>query len=140
MIYLNAFYPDYVLQEGVGPQTASSEIKNPAYLYSVYYMDRMLGMNALLEKEELKIDEYTVTFSEPQSFTLIQIKKDHFTWLALVGGLVTMLGLILAFYMQPAQMWALKQENGLWTIHGRSRKGGAIFREQFLEEATNGKE
>ncbi|MBQ6468913.1 MAG: cytochrome c biogenesis protein ResB [Lachnospiraceae bacterium] len=140
VIYLNAFYPDYVLQEGVGPQTASSEIKNPAYLYSVYYMDRMLGMNALLEKEELKIDEYTVTFSEPQSFTLIQIKKDHFTWLALVGGLVTMLGLILAFYMQPAQMWALKQENGLWTIHGRSRKGGAIFREQFLEEATNGKE
>ncbi|MBE5996798.1 MAG: cytochrome c biogenesis protein ResB [Lachnospiraceae bacterium] len=139
VIYLNAFYPDFVLEEGVGPRTASSEIKNPAYLYSVYYMDSMLGMNALLESEELTIDEYTVTFSEPQNFTLIQIKKDHFTWLALVGGLVTMLGLILAFYMQPAQMWAVKQENGLWKVCGTCRKGGAIFREQFLE-AAGGKE
>ena len=140
VIYFNAFYPDYVMVEGVGPQTASSELKNPAYLYSVYYMDRMLGMNALLEEEKLTIDEYTVTFSEPQNFTLIQVKKDQFTWLALVGGVVTMLGLILAFYMQPAQMWAVKQENGLWKVCGASRKGGAIFREQFLGEATGGKE
>ena len=47
---------------GAGPGTASSEIRNPAYLYSVYYMNRMLGMNALLQEEELTIDEYTVTF------------------------------------------------------------------------------
>ena len=139
VVYFNAFYPDFVLVEGVGPQTASSEMKNPAYLYSVYYMNQMLGMNALLQEEELKIDEYTVTFSEPQNYTLIQVKKDQFTWLALVGGLVTMLGLILALYLQPAQMWAVRQENGLWTVCGASRKGGAIFREQFLEAAT-GKE
>ena len=37
VIYLNAFYPDYVLTPGVGPSTASVHLTNPAYLYSVYY-------------------------------------------------------------------------------------------------------
>ena len=101
VIYLNRFYPDYALAEGVGPYTASEEINNPAYLYSVYYQNQILGMNALMQDEELTIDEYTVTFSDPQQFTLIQIKRDPFTPLALLGGLVTLVGLVLAFYVKP---------------------------------------
>jgi hypothetical protein len=87
VVYLNAFYPDYVLTPGVGPSTASANLNNPAWLYSVYYQGSLLGMNALMAGEELTIDEYTVTFTDPQNFTLIQIKRDRFTWLALLGGL-----------------------------------------------------
>lgn len=134
VVYLSAFYPDYVMTPGVGPSTATGALKNPAYLYQVFYQDRVLGMNVLLPEEELTIDEYTVTFSDPQSYTLIQIKVDHFTWLALVGGLVTLLGLILAFYIQPARVWAVKGDGG-WMIHGTSPKGGAIFRERFQRAA-----
>ena len=115
---------------GVGPSTASGALNNPAYLYQVYYQEQLLGMNALMAGEELTIDEYTVTFTDPQSYTLIQIKVDHFTWLALVGGLVTLLGLILAFYIQPARVWAIRGEEG-WTIHGVSRKGGALFKDNL---------
>ncbi len=133
VVYLNAFYPDYVLTPGVGPSTASANLNNPAWLYSVYYRGQLLGMNALMSGEELTIDEYTVTFTDPQNFTLIQIKEDHFTWLALLGGLATMLGLMLAFYVQPARVWAVRQPDGSWTVHGACRKGGAIFRERFAE-------
>ena len=101
-------------------------------------MGQMLGMNALLETEELTIDEYTVTFSEPQNFTIIQIKKDPFTFLALIGGLVTLLGLVLAFYIQYSAVWAV-EENGKWTMHGTSPKGGVLFRDRFLRAVT-GKE
>ena len=131
VIFLNAFYPDYVMTPGVGPSTASGRLDNPAYLYSVYYMDQMLGMNALMEGEELTIDDYTVTFSNPRSYTLIQVKKDSFTWLALIGGLVTMIGLILAFYVQPARVWAVRSDDGSWTVCGACRKGGALFRDRF---------
>ena len=131
VVFLNAFYPDYVLESGVGPTSASNALNNPAYLYSVYYQGQVLGMNALMEGEELTIDEYTVTFSQPQSYTLIQIKRDRFTGLALAGGLVTMLGLMLALYLQPARVWAVRQPDGLWTVYGACRKGGAIFRERF---------
>ena len=133
VILLNAFYPDYVMNPGVGPSTASDRLNNPAYLYSIYYQGQIVGMNALMAGEEVTIDAYTVTFSNPQSYTLIQIKEDHFTPLALVGGLVTLLGLLLALYVQPARVWAIRQGDGRWTLYGQSRKGGALFRERFMK-------
>ena len=139
VIYLNAFYPDYVLDNGT-PRTLSSQINNPAYLYTVYYQGSVLGMNALMQDEDLTIDEYVVNFSDPQNYTLIQIKKDPFTPLALAGGLITMLGLILAFYLLPVQICAVREDDGRWTAFGSCRKGGSIFREKFLkatQEAEN---
>ena len=100
-IYLNAFYPDYVLDPIEGPKTLSGKVNNPAYLYSAYYMGNMLGMNALEKDDVLTIDEYTVKFDNPQSYTLLQIKKDRFSGLAFAGAIITMLGLIMAFYMSP---------------------------------------
>ena len=136
VIYFNAFYPDYELVPGEGPRTRSTELNNPGYLYSVYYRGEILGMNILSDGEELTIDEYTVTFSEPQTFTLIQVKRDAFAWLALVGGLIMTLGLFLAFYVQPVTVWAVPGENG-WTVSGASRKGGVLFREQFARALEN---
>jgi cytochrome c biogenesis protein len=135
VVLLNAFYPDYVMTPGVGPSTASDQLNNPAYLYSVYYQGQIIGMNALMAGEEVTIDAYTVTFTNPQSYTLIQVKVDRFTPLALAGGLVTMLGLLLALYLQPARVWAIRQDDGLWTVYGQSRKGGALFRERFEKAA-----
>lgn len=129
ILYLAHFYPDYALQPGVGPTTLTNELKNPAYLYMVYFRGELLGMNVLLPGEELTIDEYTVTFTEPQSFTLIQVKRDAYSGLALLGGLVVMLGLFLAFYLQPKRLWAV-QEGETWTVHGACPKGGVLFREQ----------
>ena len=131
VVMLNAFYPDYVMTPGVGPSTASDQLNNPAYLYSIYYQGQMVGMNALMADEKVTIDQYTVTFSDPQTYTLIQVKVDRFTPLALAGGLVTLLGLLLALYVQPARVWAIRQDDGRWTLYGQSRKGGALFRERF---------
>ena len=131
VISLNAFYPDYVLDPANGPMTLSSQIRNPAYLYSVYYQGQMLGMNALLESEKLTIDEYTVTFGDPQNYTLIQIKKDPFTLLALIGGGIVMAGLILAFYLQQAAVWMVQKDDELWEVHGQSPKGGVLFAQQL---------
>ena len=140
VVMVNTFYPDYVMVPGVGPSTASDQLNNPAVLYSVYYQSQMLGMNALMTGEPLTIDEYTVVFTDPQPYTLIQIKADRFTPLALLGGLVTMLGLLLAFYVQPARAWAVRQPEGSWTVYGQCRKGGAIFRDKFAKAATEASE
>ena len=135
-IYFNAFYPDYVLVEGYGPTTDSGRLNNPAYLYTVYYQDQVIGMNALMEGETIKIDDYEVLFSEPQNYTVIQVKRDQFTWMALSGGLITLLGLFLAFYLQMRTLWAVRQEDGTWTVSGFCQKGGVLFREQFEEIAA----
>ncbi|MBQ9347011.1 MAG: cytochrome c biogenesis protein ResB [Oscillibacter sp.] len=134
IIYFNAFYPDYELIPGSGPTTRSQEVNNPAYLYMVYYMGEFLGMNVLLGDEPLTIDEYTVTFSEPQHYSLVQVNRDPFAPLVFLGGLIVTAGLFLAFYVQSAEVWAVREEDG-WRARGLSQKGGALFREQFLRAA-----
>ena len=135
VICFNAFYPDYVSVPGSMPMTASSKLNNPGYLYSVYYMGSIIGMNVLLEGEQVTIDDYTVTFTEPQNYTLIQVKKDSFTWLAFIGGIVTMIGLFLAFYLQPQTVYAVQEEDGTWTASGICKKGGTLYKEIFMRAA-----
>ena len=128
-----AFYPDYVEEEG-GPRSASSKLNNPAYLYRLYYQNEVLGMNVLMAKEAITIDQYTIIFTNPQNYTLIQIKRDPFTWLAAVGAAIVVIGLLLAFYCRTAQVMALQQPDGRWAVSGYSRKGGAEFVDMLKEK------
>ena len=131
VIFLQAFYPDYVRGKG----TVSEELNNPAWLYQVYYQGQLLGMNALLAGEELTIDEYTVIFENPRNYTLLAAKRDNFTWLVLLGGLATLAGLVLAFWLQSRAVLAVRTETG-WRVYGRSRKGGVLFRDDFNRAAA----
>ena len=130
VIFFQAFYPDYVPQKG----SASEELNNPGYLYQVYYQGQILGMNVLLAGEELTIDEYTILFDNPRYYTLLAVKRDRFTLLVLLGGLITLAGLVMAFWLQPRSVCAVREENG-WYICGRSRKGGVLFRDEFMKAA-----
>ena len=107
VVFFNAFYPDYVLVQGSGPATRTGKLNNPGYLYSVYYQGQILGMNVLMSGEVLTIDDYTVRFSDPQSYTLLQIKRDRFSPLAFAGGVVVLIGLFISFYVKPRR----KQED-----------------------------
>ena len=100
-VVFNAFYPDYIFVEGSGPATKSGVMRNPGYLYSVYYGENLLGMNVLQSGEKITIDDYVVTFEDPGYYTVLQVKKDSFTWLVLVGGIVLLAGLFLSFYVRP---------------------------------------
>ena len=135
-ILFSAFYPDYYYDQQRGPSTASSRMDNPGYLYRAYYMNQVIGMNILTGDDVITIDEYTVVFSDPQSYTLIQIKRDPYTPAALLGGLVILCGLLLSFYVQPRRLWAVRQDDGRWMVTGSSRKGGALFDEQLRETIT----
>ena len=133
VIYFHAFYPDYA---GAPKQSdPSSPVKDPAYLYQVYYQGQILGMNVLKAGEELTIDEYTVLFENPRNYTLLAVKRDAFTWLVLLGGLITLAGLVLAFWLQPRAVCAVREEEG-WRVYGRCRKGGVLFRDEFMKAAA----
>lgn len=134
VVFFHAFYPDYVYTPGAGPKTASARLNNPAYLYSIYFRGEVVGMNVLTGGETIRVDSYEIAFTEPQNYTLIQVKKDLFTPLALVGGLLTMLGLFLALYVLPERAWAVRTGDA-WTVYGASKKRGALYRDAFLRAA-----
>ncbi len=134
VVYFPVFYPDY---SGMpGQNDPSIPVKDPAYLYQVYYQGQILGMNALRAGEELTIDEYTVLFGPPRTYTLLAVKRDSYTWLVLLGGLITLAGLVLAFWVQPRSVWTIREDAG-WTVYGRCRKGGVLFRDE-LKRAAEG--
>ena len=132
MIYLNAFYPDFYLMPDGTPVTLSGQMNHPGYFVFIVYQNAIMGMKIWQPQDApLRVGEYEVSFSEPQNYTQLQVKTDHFQGLALLGGLLTLLGLLLAFYLLPERAWAVAEENGTWTVYGQSRKGGALFRESF---------
>ena len=129
VLTLAAFYPDYAAAEDGTPMSLSGALNNPAYLYRLYYEDQVLGMRVLQEEEVITVDAYEIRFKDPQMYTLIQIKRDPFTPVAAVGGVLVIAGLLLAFYLRTAEMTAVRNPDGRWDIYGHSRKGG----EEFLE-------
>ncbi len=74
-------------------------------------------------------------FSNPRPYTLLAVKRDRFTVMVLLGGLVTLAGLAMAFGLQPRAVWAARGETG-WSVYGESRKGGVLFRDSFLKAAA----
>ena len=88
-------------------------------------------MNMLMGEEELTIDEYTVTFSDPQSYTLIQIKADRFTWLALARRTGDAAGPDPGVVPPALESLGVPRGGGRLDGFGESRKGGALFRERF---------
>lgn len=132
-LMLRAFYPDHYEDEMGNQMTLSSALNNPAYLYALYYNDQVLGMNVIGDGEKITVDEYTYVFHDPQPYTLIQVKRDPFTGVAAVGGLLMVIALILAFYVRPEELWAVQQEDGTWAVAGKSRKGGTMYEEKLAD-------
>lgn len=130
-VQFSAFYPDYVLDENGKSMTKSSRLNNPGYLYMLYYGNQVLGMNVLTGDDIINLDDYQIVFSDPQQYTLIQIKRDPFTLVAAIGGLLVLISLFFAFYLRTAEVWAVEVSDGQWVMDGFSRKGGIEFRNEL---------
>ena len=115
-------------------EEAEGERNPTGYAYMIYVGEEFYTMNVQGEGETIPdFRPYEAQLSEAQSYTLLQIKRDRFTPLAFAGGVVTMLGLLLAFYLQTRKLWALQNEDGTWTVCGSSPKGGALFADRVTE-------
>lgn len=127
-LQLQSILPDY--------ETGEDGQVRTGFAYLIYVGDEFYTMSVRSEGEQITdFQPYEVFFSEPCSYTLLQIKRDRFTFLALVGGVVTLLGLLLAFYLQMRKLWAQREEDGTWTVCGSSPKGGALFADRVNEAA-----
>lgn len=132
-LLFSAFYPDYTEDENGMPSTASSALNNPSYLYALFYDEQLIGMNILKPGEYISVDDLSFVFENPRQYTLIQFKKDPFTFLVLIGGIVICAALVLAFYIRTEELLAVEDPEipSGWNIYAKSRKGGVIFKEKL---------
>lgn len=140
-VFLEAVYPDCVLDEAGNAYSASGRLQNPGYAYGLFNMGSAIGEKVLMGEESISLygrdsdTSYRISFTNPRSYTLIQVKRDPFTWLAGLGGAVLLAALFIAFYMRTEEIWLIPEETG-WRVSGRSRKGGLLYREKLTEKIT----
>ena len=107
-------------------EKGTTGVNAPANLYGYKFFQNSVGWGA---------DVRVLKNGQPRNYTLLAVKRDVFTWLVLLGGLVTLAGLVMAFWLQPRAVCAVKEGEN-WHVFGRCQKGGVLFREEFLKAAA----
>lgn len=124
-LYFAAFYPDY-FNDGTGPRTLSPRLNNPQYVYALYYDNEMLAMNRIGAEESIRVDSYRFVFEAPAQYTLIQVIHDPALAYAALGGILLLIGIFLAFYVIPEEIW-VQTEGDQVTLFCKSVKGSRLF-------------
>ncbi len=124
-LLFHALYPDYV--KGMdGPRTKSPNLNNPAALFSLYYQGKLVDMNVAGMGYDIKVADYRFVLSHPQPYSLIQVVSDPALPIVALGGLMMLIGLFLAFYLRPEEVWMLIGQDSA-TVFGYTLKGAALF-------------
>lgn len=124
-LYFAAFYPDYY-NDGSGPQTLTPNLNNPQYVFALYYDNEMIAMNLVGPNEDIQVDSYRFVFQDPAQYTLIQVIHDPALAYAAFGGAIMLIGIFMAFYIVPEEIW-IKTEGDGATLWCKSVKGSHLF-------------
>ncbi len=128
-LYLDAYEPDH---NGSGRSAF-----HVLFFHQGQYID--LGAEYFAPGGVINLGRYAIELSGPLDYTLLRVKKDSFAWLVLIGAILTALGLFAALYLVPETLWAVREDDGTWTVCGRSKKLAPLFREQFTRAVSGRK-
>lgn len=102
-----------------------------AYHILFFYQGEFFEEKYIAPGGVIDLHTFRITLSDPIEYTILRVKKDRFAWLVLLGAVLTTLGLFFALYVVPERLWAVREEDGTWTVNGKSRKLATLFAEQF---------
>jgi len=115
-IVMHHFYPDFVATES-GFASKSNEFNNPKILYSLFYGGQRVAMNVASPDESVEWQDFSFNFTNPQRYTYLSVNKMNGKIGAMVGSIVIMLGLFLAFYVKPKKLIVERKKDDLY-IYG----------------------
>lgn len=124
------FYPDFDFTHKM-PRTISPYLNNPRLLYTLYYEGHRVDMNVVSMGDKIIWGGYIFKIDNPREFTLLQIVSDPGILGATVGGIILLLGIILAFYFHPKELKAVVCRDGKTIIWGDTAKNPDIFKEEL---------
>ena len=126
VLLLNAFYPDLARTPDGGFYTATPLLNNPHSLYSLYYQNRMMTMDLTEMGTPIQVSDYAFTLYDPVQYTLIVVRSDPTAWLVGLAAIVMLLGILLAFYCRPQEVWTDGE-----TLYARAQKAPGLLRTEL---------
>ena len=79
---------------------------------------------------DIKVGEHRFVLDHPQEYTLIQVVRDPAMGLVAFGGALILLGLTMAFYLRPEELYLLPDDKGIMLL-GRSPKGSVLYADKI---------
>ncbi|MDO5047888.1 MAG: cytochrome c biogenesis protein ResB [Anaerococcus sp.] len=130
------FYPDFTMEEPSKPTTKSPFLNHPVALYALFYDGVRVDMGLNHLGDPIEYENYTFVLKDPKMFTLLQVASDPARGLALLGGLILLIGLFLAFYINPKTLILVKEDTYdlLYIGQGKNDKAFTIKKDKILEE------
>lgn len=124
------FYPDFDEESMMKPRTKSPFLNHPVSLYALYYDGIRVDMGLNHPGDPIKWEDYTFVIRDPQMFTLVQVARDPATPIALLGAALLMLGLFLAFYVNPREVILVREEECDY-LHIRQAKHDKLHSKKY---------
>lgn len=124
------FYPDFDEKSMMKPRTKSPFLKHPVTLYAIFYDGFRVDMGLNHPGEPIEWEGYTFVIRDPQMFTLLQVANDPATPIALLGAILLMIGLFLAFYINPREVIVVR-DDGFDYLHIRQAKHDKLHSKKY---------
>ena len=105
------FYPDFDEKSMMKPRTKSPFLNHPVALYAIFYDGLRVDMGLNHPGDPIDWEGYTFVIKDPQMFTLVQVTKDPATPFALLGAALLIIGLFLAFYVNPREIIVVRDDD-----------------------------
>ncbi|MGL4982376.1 MAG: cytochrome c biogenesis protein ResB [Treponemataceae bacterium] len=131
------FFPDFY-DDGHdhGPTSKTPLLINPKTQFAVYYEQKMLDMNYVGMDEDITLDNYKVQLSNPQQYTLLQVRKDPSILVTAFGSFLVIFSLFIAFYFNLTQC-VLVIGTDYARIYGRCAKHKKMFADRVEKIISN---
>ena len=104
LLLFSKFYPDFERLPDGSLVTKTPLLNNPRMLYSLFYQEKMIGMNLAEPGTPVTVERYAFTMRDPVPYTLIVARRDPTAPMAGAAAIVVLLGLFLAFYVRPYEL------------------------------------
>ena len=123
-------YPDFYMKDG-RPSTLSPFPNNPVISLAIYYHGGLYTTTLRAAGVDIETDAYTITFENPQLFTVLQITRDPAVYMVAAGGVLLMLGLILAFYLTTLEIWSCDLPDGRKRLFFKYKHGHTLIKDKI---------
>lgn len=117
-IQLFGYFPDFMQRQDGMPITMTQEERNPHYAVILYHFGEFVDSFIMNPSQRFTYQGYEISFPESVLYTGLIYRKDYGYYVVLLGCLLLMAGLMMAFYFYPkyiliknGEVYAMSRQN-----------------------------
>lgn len=122
-VFLYGYFPDMVVTDSGMPISMTEKENNPYYALILYHFGENVGSYVLEPGQTITHDDLVISFSESKLYTGITYRQDFSYIFIVLGSIVILLGMALAFYFYPKFIHLDKSKSSL-RVHARQNLWG----------------